>query len=96
MKMVKNELIAKESGDAVAALIKLAQIEIFRSQGGEPREPCEPRACEARDSIPPFEAKSPEPFACELRIDYLVPAESLKTSMIKKRKELKDWLKNCV
>ena len=42
MKMVKNELIAKESGDAVVAPIKLAQIEIFKSRGGEPREPVKP------------------------------------------------------
>ena len=40
-KKVKVELIAKEFGDAVATPIKLVEIEIFRSHGGEP-EPVNP------------------------------------------------------
>ena len=32
--------------------VKLAPIEIFKSRGGEPRKPCEPQACEARDTRP--------------------------------------------
>ena len=36
------ELIAKESGDAVAAPIKLVLIETFKSRGGEPVKPVKP------------------------------------------------------
>ena len=43
-----------------------------------------------RDSIPLLEAKSLKPFAHELRIDYPVPAESLKTSVTKNCNESKD------
>jgi len=38
----------------------------------------------------PFLTKSLEPFALDLRVDYLVSAESLKTSITKNHEEPKD------
>ena len=39
MKMVKNELIAKDQMMVAVCQVKLVEIEIFGSRGGEPREP---------------------------------------------------------
>ena len=85
VKKVKVELIAKELGDVGTTPSKTS---LHWNIRGEPREPVNPSPASpvTRDSIPLLEAKSLEPFARELRIDYLVPAESLKTNATKTKK----------
>ena len=67
--------------------VKLVGIEIFKSRDQEPRAP---QACEPVTVSLCLEAKSLEPFALELRVDYSIPAESLKLSITKNRNEPKD------
>ena len=55
-----------------------------------------PWACEPVTASLCLEAKSLEPFALELCVDYSVSVESLKTSLTKNHEEPKDWLKKYV